>query len=177
MDVDFVSVVMGNIEEAAVSAYSINLYVTKISEFYREIMQEGLLRKIRGLNFQHCSTKNCLKNIQKFIVKDCKATQESIRERVRSISSIYVVCFLTHLISARYDQAVLQRKISSEISSLKNKIACSIKQDHHSGNDLKALDVFKNEAKNFQQRLKNTEFDVEEEEIKEDIEDYIGGFD
>ena len=91
MDVDFVSVVMGNIEEAAVSAYSINLYVTKISEFYREIMQEGLLRKIRGLNFQHCSTKNCLKNIQKFIVKDCKATQESIRERVRLISSIYVV--------------------------------------------------------------------------------------
>ena len=91
MDVDFVSVVMGNIEEAAVSAYSINLYVTKISEFYREIMQEGLLRKIRGLNFQHCSPKNCLKNIQKFIVKDCKATQKSIRERVRSISSIYVV--------------------------------------------------------------------------------------
>ena len=89
MDVDFVSVVMGNIEEAAVSAYSINLYVTKISEFYREIMQEGLLRKIRGLNFQHCSPKNCLKNIQKFIVKDCKATQESIRERVRSISAIY----------------------------------------------------------------------------------------
>ena len=89
MDVDFVSVVMGNIEEAAVSAYSINLYVTKISEFYREIMQEGLLRKIRGLNFQHCSPKNCLKNIQKFIVKDCKATQKSIRERVRSISAIY----------------------------------------------------------------------------------------
>ena len=70
--------------------------------------------------------------------------------------------------------------MSSEISSLKNKIACSIKQDDQSGNsqnDLKALNVFKNEAKNFQQRLKNTEFDVEEEEIKEDVEDYIGVFD
>ena len=85
MEVDFASIIMGNIEEAAVSAYSINVYVTKISEFYREIMQGGLLRKIRGLNFQRCPTNTCLKNVQNFIVKDCKATQEAIRERVRSI--------------------------------------------------------------------------------------------
>ena len=87
---------------------------------------------------------------------------------------------MTILISTRYDQAVLQRRISSEISSLKNKIACSIKQDDQSGNsqnDLKALDAFKNEARNFEQRLTNTKFDVEEEEIKEEVGDYSGAFD
>ena len=82
-EVDFVGMIMDNIKKALIKAYSLNIYVIEVAKFYREIMQRGLLQKIRGLNFEECHEKNCVENIQMFILAECKANQKLIRDKVR----------------------------------------------------------------------------------------------
>ena len=72
---------MNNFKDATVMAYSLNIYVIEFAKFYREIMQGGLLENIRELDFVNMSVEE-VKNIQKFILGECKATQRLIREKV-----------------------------------------------------------------------------------------------
>ena len=85
IDHDYVSIVMNNLKDASVKAYSMNIYVIKVTEFYGEIMQNGLLEKIRGLNFEEYDSLQDVKNMQNYIVRECKATQEEILEKVRGV--------------------------------------------------------------------------------------------
>ena len=82
MNIDFMEILMDTIKEGVTEAYSQNIYVIKVASFYNEIMQMGLLKKIRGLNIE-CKTDKCLENTKHYIVKECKATQIKIREKVR----------------------------------------------------------------------------------------------
>ena len=83
-DVDHVNVIMNSIKDATVKAYSLNIYIIEVAKFYREIMQGGLLRKIRGLDFVKMSEEE-VENLQKFILAEGKATQRLIRQKVRSV--------------------------------------------------------------------------------------------
>ena len=85
MDVDYVSIIMDNLKDASVKAYSMNIYVIKVTEFYGEIMQNGLLQKIRGLTFEEFANIQEVKNMQNYIIQECKATQEEILEKVRKV--------------------------------------------------------------------------------------------
>ena len=85
MDVDHVSIIMDNLKDASVKAYSMNVYVIKVTEFYGEIMQNGLLQKIRGLTFEEFANIQEVKNMQNYIIRECKATQEEIMEKVRKV--------------------------------------------------------------------------------------------
>ena len=80
-EVDHVDIIMTNIKDATVKAYSLNIYIIEVAKFYREIMQGGLLENIRELDFVNMSVEE-VKNIQKFILGECKATQRLIREKV-----------------------------------------------------------------------------------------------
>ena len=85
IDSDYVSIVMNRLKDASVKAYGMNIYVIKVTEFYGDIMQNGLLKKIRGLNFEEYDNIQDLKNMQNYIVRECKATQEEILEKVRGV--------------------------------------------------------------------------------------------
>ena len=90
LGVDFVDIIMENLKEGTVDAYSRNIYVMKVAEFYIEIMETGLLKKIRGLNFE-CKDEICLENTKEYIVEECKATQKVIREKVRYTYMNYLI--------------------------------------------------------------------------------------
>merc|ERR550539_1297024 len=109
-EVDHVDIIMTNIKDATVKAYSLNIYIIEVANFYREIMQGGLLRKIRGLNFVKMSEKE-VENLQKFILAEGKETQRRIREKVR------------------YDQAKLARRLTRDIGDIRNHIACIMKDE------------------------------------------------
>ena len=81
--VAFVETLMNNIKEAVVSSYSQNVYMIKVSEFYREIMQKGLLKEMRKINFESCSEDNCVERMKDYIYKQCTATQEHIKKKIR----------------------------------------------------------------------------------------------
>ena len=81
-EVDHVGIIMNNIKDATVKAYSLNIYIIEVAKFYREIMQGGLLRKIRGLDFRKMSADE-VENLQQFILAESKATQRLIRDKVR----------------------------------------------------------------------------------------------
>ena len=83
-DVAFVDILMNSIKDSTVKAYSLNIYNIEMAKFYREIMQRGLLSKIRGLRFEK-RPKEEVENLQKFILAECIATQQLIKEKVRSV--------------------------------------------------------------------------------------------
>ena len=94
-EVDHVDIIMTNIKDATVKAYSLNIYIIEVAKFYREIMQGGLLEKIRGLDFVKMPEEE-VGNIQKFILAEGKATQRLIREKVRSVK-FYLHFFFTFI--------------------------------------------------------------------------------
>ena len=81
-EVAYVDIIMDKIKEGAVKAYSLNIYITEVAKFYREIMQTGLLRKIRGLHFTKKSAAE-VERQQQAILEESKKTQRLIREKVR----------------------------------------------------------------------------------------------
>ena len=93
LEVGHLDVIMKKITEATVSAYSLNIYIIEVAKFYREIMQRGLLRKIRGLHFGPMSAEE-VKNLQKSILAECKATQRDIKEKVRSVKVLLISTYI-----------------------------------------------------------------------------------
>ena len=75
--------ILTSIRESIVSAYSRNMYVIKVADFYNEIMDNGLLSKLRLLRFDRCTTPNCVDNIRKFLKRDCIANQRKIAQKIR----------------------------------------------------------------------------------------------
>ena len=85
-----VEMIMNNIRESTTRAYSLNVYIIEVSFFYRKIMQRGLLKKIRGLNFEKCYEENCVDNIRQFILAEAEATVKYIREQIRKVFILYL---------------------------------------------------------------------------------------
>merc|ERR1712241_774443 len=109
-EIGHVGIIMNNIKDATVKAYSLNIYIIEVAKFYREIMQGGLLRKIRDLHFRKMSSAE-VETLQQFILAESKATQRVIREKVR------------------YDQARLSRRLTSDIGDIRNHLACIMKEE------------------------------------------------
>ena len=103
-EVDHVNIIMDRIKDATVKAYSLNIYIIEVAKFYREIMQGGLLEKIRGLDFVKMPEEE-VENIQKLILAEFKATQRLIREKVRSVKFYLYIYFYFHTAT----QVVIER--------------------------------------------------------------------
>ena len=87
---DVRQMIMDTIRKSSINAYSQNLYVIQVAKFYNELMDNGLLKKIRGLGFEDCTPENCVNNIKDFINKDCKANTKKIKEKIRCYLLIYI---------------------------------------------------------------------------------------
>ena len=82
-----------------------------VAKFYREIMQWGLIQKIRGLNFEECVDTDCVKNTKMFIIQESFANQKLIKDIIR------------------FDQAKLSKKLIRDIGEINDHIACTMKDD------------------------------------------------
>lgn len=149
-----IDILMEKINEVVVDAYSRNIYMIKVSAFYQEIMQKGLLRKIRGINYERCSEDKCVERMLDAIFKESKSTQEDIKKKIS------------------VDQTQLSEQMIKEIDEIKNHLVCSMESSSTEvqNDQMQLIDDMNNKQKTLKQLKEEAETVGNKEPTEDEIE-------
>jgi len=100
-----------DLKKTTVRATAFNVYTKKLSSFYVGIMENGLLRKMRGLEFNRL-TREKAESYKTFILDECKSEMKRISKIVSK------------------EQADLNDELTYKLASIKNKLVCALKRNN-----------------------------------------------
>eukprot|EP00090_Calanus_glacialis_P015006 TRINITY_DN23895_c0_g1_i1.p1 TRINITY_DN23895_c0_g1~~TRINITY_DN23895_c0_g1_i1.p1 ORF type:complete len:1207 (-),score=282.43 TRINITY_DN23895_c0_g1_i1:76-3612(-) len=100
-----------DLKKQTVRATAFNIYTKKLSSFYVGIMENGLLRKMRGLDFNRLTPEKA-ESYKTFILDECKAEMKRISKIVSK------------------EQADLNDELTYKLASIKNKLVCALQENN-----------------------------------------------